>query len=118
MQRINMGQAIVLAALAILLVVAGLWAISAWKATAGIEMSVHGWIALGLGTFFSLLIGCGLMALVFYSSRYGYDEAADSFRQKYELRKRQGLGHGLGRQDLGKQDLRKQDLRRPDPPAG
>ncbi len=42
-------------------------------------MSKHGWIALGLGTFFSLIIGCGLMALVFYSSRYGYDEAADEF---------------------------------------
>ena len=47
---------------------------STWNATAGVEMSMHGWIALGLGTFFSLVVGCGLMALVFYSSRYGYDE--------------------------------------------
>ena len=39
-------------------------------------MSKHGWIALGLGTFFSLVIGCGLMALMFYSSRSGHDEAA------------------------------------------
>lgn len=39
-------------------------------------MSKHGWIALGLGTFFSLLIGCGLMALMFYSSRSGHDEVA------------------------------------------
>ena len=30
-------------------------------------------IALGLGVFFSLLFGVGLMALVFYSSRAGYD---------------------------------------------
>src|SRR5262249_53271288 len=35
---------------------------------------LHGWVALGLGAFFSIDIGCGLMALMFYSSRYGYDE--------------------------------------------
>ncbi len=45
-------------------------------------MSKHGWIALGLGTFFSLLIGCGLMALMFFSSRSGHDEVADPFRRR------------------------------------
>ena len=29
-----------------------------------------------LGIVFSLVVGCGLMALVFYSSRHGYDDAA------------------------------------------
>jgi hypothetical protein len=47
-------------------------------------MDKHGWIALGLGSFFSLVIGCGLMALMFFSSRYGYDDAADAFRKKQE----------------------------------
>ena len=42
-----------------------------WDASA---MSIHGWIALGLGTFFSLAIGRGLMALVFYSARKRYDD--------------------------------------------
>jgi len=42
-----------------------------WDASA---MSVHGWIALGLGTFLSLAVGGGLMALVFYSARKGYDD--------------------------------------------
>ncbi len=37
-------------------------------------MSIHGWIALFLGTFLSLAIGGGLMALVFYSARKGYDD--------------------------------------------
>jgi len=37
---------------------------------------------MGLGTFFSLLIGCGLMALMFYSSRSGHDDVADPFRRK------------------------------------
>ena len=44
----------------------------------------EGWIALGLGTFFSLLVGCGLMALMFFSSRSGHDDAADPFRNKKE----------------------------------
>lgn len=38
------------------------------------SMSMHGWIALGLGTFLSLALGGGLMALVFYSARKGYDD--------------------------------------------
>ncbi len=45
-------------------------------------MGKHGWIALGLGTFFSLLIGCGFMALMFFSSRSGHDDAADPFRKQ------------------------------------
>lgn len=42
-----------------------------WDASA---MSVHGWIALILGTVLSLGVGGGLMALVFHSARKGYDE--------------------------------------------
>lgn len=45
-----------------------------WDASA---MSVHGWIALTIGTVLSLLVGGGLMALVFYSSRHGYDDRID-----------------------------------------
>jgi hypothetical protein len=37
-------------------------------------MPPAGYIAMTLGIVFSVVIGCGLMALVFYSSRYGYDE--------------------------------------------
>jgi len=29
---------------------------------------------MGVGAALSLLVGCGLMALLFYSSRHGYDE--------------------------------------------
>jgi hypothetical protein len=42
----------------------------------GTEISVHGYIALTLGILFSLVIGVGLMGLVFYSHRRGYDDAA------------------------------------------
>src|SRR5262249_55542479 len=49
------------------------------------EMSVHGWIALTLGVLFSLIVGCGLMALVFYSSRRGYDERAHAAQSHREV---------------------------------
>ena len=65
-----------------MLIFSSVWMISVWNASSGIEMSKHGWIALGLGTFFSLLIGCGLMALMFYSSRSGHDDEADAFRKR------------------------------------
>jgi hypothetical protein len=37
-------------------------------------MPAWDWLMLGLGIFFTLLVGFGLMALVFYSSRAGFDE--------------------------------------------
>lgn len=39
-----------------------------------VQVSGHGYIAMALGIFFSLVVGVGLMTLVFYSSRAGYDE--------------------------------------------
>lgn len=43
---------------------------------AGVEMSVHGWVALGLGTAVSLALGGALSAALIISRRRGYDEAA------------------------------------------
>ena len=40
----------------------------------GAAMPEQGYLALTLGVVFSLLVGFGLMALLFYSSRRGYDE--------------------------------------------
>jgi hypothetical protein len=46
-----------------------------WTAhSGGIEMPDWGYALLGVGVIFGLVIGCGLMALAFYSSRRGYDE--------------------------------------------
>jgi hypothetical protein len=47
--------------------------IAAWTRTDA-QMSAHGWTALVLGVVLSLIVGCGLMALMFFSSRRGYDE--------------------------------------------
>jgi uncharacterized membrane protein len=44
------------------------------------RISLHGWIAMGLGVALSLLIGCGLMWLSFFSARQGYDDRADPRR--------------------------------------
>ena len=52
------------------------WAIYAWNSV-DVEISIHGYIAMILGIVFSLVIGCGLIALMFYSHRHGYDEPPD-----------------------------------------
>ena len=70
------GQFVLLAALAAILIMTIVWATYVWTSSDDVPMSQHGWIALGLGTLFSLVIGCGLMALMFFSSRSGHDEAA------------------------------------------
>src|SRR3954449_1841025 len=79
------GQFVLLGALTAILIVTIVWATTVWTSSNDVPMSKHGWIALGLGTFFSLVIGCGLMALMFFSSRSGYDEAATpKFMQRRE----------------------------------
>ena len=85
MSSIKLGHVLLIAALLAMLGLAVFGIVWAWNATNGVEdvaMDENGWIALGLGSFFSLVIGCGLMALMFFSSRRGYDEAADPFRSK------------------------------------
>jgi len=37
------------------------------------DIAVHGYIAMGLGVALSILVGGGLMALVFHSARHGHD---------------------------------------------
>ena len=47
---------------------------TAWVHLGGDAIPVYGYVAIAGGVLFSLLIGGGLMALVFYSSRHGYDD--------------------------------------------
>jgi hypothetical protein len=76
MSRLKLGLggiALIVALVAIL--AAALWfAAGAWLSVSGPPMPTTGYVAMGLGILFSLIVGCGLMALVFYSSRHGYDE--------------------------------------------
>jgi hypothetical protein len=50
------------------------YAVRAWTALDGVQISLAGWIFMGLGVLFTILVGGGLMALVFYSSRNNYDQ--------------------------------------------
>jgi hypothetical protein len=47
-----------------------------WNDIGDVQISTLGLIALGLGAGLSFLLGAGLMALMFFSSRRGYDERA------------------------------------------
>ena len=65
----------------VILALFGLLGAAIWLAVVGltigvdrVEISGHGYAAMALGIVFSLVVGCGLMALTFYSSRAGHDE--------------------------------------------
>jgi hypothetical protein len=57
------------------------FAVVAWERLGGEAIPAYGYVAIGGGVLFSLLIGGGLMALVFYSSRHGYDDLSDGDRR-------------------------------------
>jgi hypothetical protein len=56
-----------------LLAVVGYFAYSAMTIP-GEPIPAQGYLALALGAGFSILVGVGLMTLLFFSSRRGYDE--------------------------------------------
>lgn len=66
---------VVIVLVSLLLVCAGA-AYWAWQEVGAVEIGTHGWIALGLGAVLTFLVGAGLMALMFFSARGGYDERA------------------------------------------
>jgi hypothetical protein len=56
------------------------YAAYAWMAVDGPPMPASGYIFMTLGVVLSLLVGFGLMGLIFYSSRRGYDEHGNDQR--------------------------------------
>ncbi len=68
-----------IAAAAVLMVIGALGFLSHTDA-----LSIHAVIATVLGVFFSVLLGCGLFALAFFSDKSGHDEE---------------VAHGSSRQD-------------------
>ena len=70
-------------------VVAGLMALSVlavavylWLSLGDVEMGVAGWLAMIAGGLGTLGLGVGLMALVFYSHRKGFDDRAGASRSR------------------------------------
>ena len=51
-------------------------AVLGWKSAANTDVPSSRHVALALSVIFSLVVGIGLMTLVFYSSRAGFDEPA------------------------------------------
>ncbi len=51
-------------------------AVWVWQEIGEVAIGTHGLIAIGLGAALTLLLGGGLMALMFFSARRGYDERA------------------------------------------
>tara|TARA_B100000925_G_C21924581_1_gene437473 strand:+ start:309 stop:557 length:249 start_codon:yes stop_codon:yes gene_type:complete len=59
----------------IAILAAAVWGASQiWLSGENVEIGFHGSLALVLGALGSLLVGGFLMALLFFSSKYGYDE--------------------------------------------
>ena len=78
--KLNLGSIALIAALLAMMAAALWYAAGAWWAVSGPPMPAAGYVAMAFGIVVSLIVGCGLMALVFFSSRYGYDEPPPSDR--------------------------------------
>ena len=70
-----MKKLILLLVILTLILAASIWgATRLWLSSEDVELGFHGYTALILGGTASLLLGGGLMALVFFSSRRGFDD--------------------------------------------
>lgn len=71
---IDWGPALLVAGSAAMVLVLALYSVIAWRRTSDVALSGHGIAALLIGVFFTVVIGVGLMVLVFYSARKGFDD--------------------------------------------
>ena len=67
---------ILISSLAFLLVT--FFAIDLWFQMSDVQISNNGMIAIFVGSFFTILLGSGLMTLTFFSSRNGFDDQVDN----------------------------------------
>ena len=68
-----------LVAVLVVLLVVALWCVvSIWRATP--SMPLYGNMIMGVAAVLALVAGCGLIALMCYSQRHGYDDPARSDR--------------------------------------
>jgi hypothetical protein len=68
-----MARALAIGSLLALLAFVFWIAYDQWEMVA-VDIPPWGWVAILGGGGFSLLVGIGLMALMYYSERHGYDE--------------------------------------------
>ena len=72
-----LGTVLLLVALLAILAVSIWYSAQGWMSVEGPAIPLAGYVAMAAGIFFTLVVGIGLMSLVFYSRRHGYDDAAD-----------------------------------------
>jgi hypothetical protein len=53
---------------------AAYWAMFVYGEIEGVTLSGHGVAAMIAGLVLTLVVGCGLMALLFFSNKHGHDE--------------------------------------------
>src|ERR1700733_1867643 len=72
--RLGVGSWTILIVLSLLLAGTLVVVYLGWSLATGTDVPPSGYVAMALGVLASLGVGFGLMALIFYSSRKGYDE--------------------------------------------
>jgi hypothetical protein len=82
--RMGVGSWIILIVLLSLLVATGVVIYLGWTLANGTDVPPSGYAAMVFGVIISLGVGFGLMALIFYSSRKGYDEPPVLIVAEYE----------------------------------
>jgi hypothetical protein len=73
-RKLGPGGWLTIIVLLAFLIAAIVYAVHAWNAMSGVHVSPLGWLFMALGVIVTTLVGGGLMALVFYSSRHDYDQ--------------------------------------------
>jgi hypothetical protein len=76
MRRFGFGTWLIVAFLAALVVLAAVFLYTGWSPPPGEQgtpMSVNGYIAMTVGIVFTIGLGVGLMALIFYSNKHDRD---------------------------------------------
>ena len=73
-RTMGVGGYVLVGILLILLAGVVVGAVLGWSSAAGTDVPSFGYAAMAVGIAFSLVLGIGLMALIFYSSRSGYDD--------------------------------------------
>jgi hypothetical protein len=72
--RFGVGSWVTLIVLLSLLIATAVISTIGWNLGGATAVPASGYVALALGLIFSLVVGVGLMAMIFYSSRKGYDD--------------------------------------------
>lgn len=73
MKVYQMKKIMIIAASVLAIGAISYWGLTVLVSIQGVELSIHGKIAMAIGVLFTFGIGIGLMSLVFYSNKHGHD---------------------------------------------